>query len=112
MYFAHIGDQLADDINSNESREPPANVHQSYPPTFNLVETNDTHVQELINNLNCSKSCGLDGLTARLIKDAGSKLTPIITYIFNLSIKQKRFPDIWKTALVSPIHKDGDKSEP
>ncbi len=110
-YFVHIGEQLADDITTEQTNEL-YTAFPASPPTFNLAETTVAHVQGLINNLNCSKSFSKDGIMARLIKDAGPVIIPVLTHIYNLSIRQKRFPDAWKTALVSPIHKDGDKTEP
>ncbi len=107
-FFANIGEELASEI-QNTTPTFPGNIH---PPTFSLTETNVNRIQELINGLNCSQSCDIDGLTARLMKDAGPTLTPIITHIFNLSLVLKVFPTTWKIALVSPIHKEGDKSQP
>jgi hypothetical protein len=35
-----------------------------------------------------------------------------LTHIYNLSLSSGIFPTIWKTALVTPIYKNGDKSKP
>ena len=108
QYFANIGQKLASDI-GEVGWEPPKDAH---PPTFEFSDVSLTRVQEMIKNLNCSKACGQDGLTARLLKDAGPTITPVPTHIFNLSLKTKQFPNDWKTSLVSPIFKDGERDKP
>ena len=108
MYTANIGETLANEIPA-ELWEAPKTAH---PPTFSFTNVLSSRVQELINDLNCSKACGLDGITTRIIKDAGPVLTPILTYIFNLSLEKERFPQAWKTSLISPIFKDGERSSP
>ena len=107
-YFANIEDKLANDIPHIEWEQ----LRNIYPPMFSFTDILTSKVQELINGLNCSKACGLDGVTARLIKDAGPKFTPVLTYIFNLSLQSKQFPSDWKPSLKSPIYKDGDHTSP
>ncbi len=64
--------------------------------------------QLLMQELNPSKSGGMDGVTARLLKDAGDTIIPSLTHIYNLSITKKYFPTDWKLASVSPLFIEGD----
>jgi len=34
-----------------------------------------------------------------------------LAYIFNTSLERSKFPDEWKTARLTPIFKEGDKSD-
>ena len=53
-----------------------------------------------------------DGITARLIKDAGDCVIIPLLHIINLSITIKTFPAVWKHGTVTPIHNEGDKKNP
>lgn len=44
------------------------------------------------------------------MKLANSLSTPLCI-LFNKSLKERCFPDVWKTSFVSPIFKDGDKQD-
>ena len=54
-----------------------------------------------------SKSTGLDGIGVSTLKLAAPAIGDPITYICNLSIKTKSFPEKWKEAKVTPIFKKG-----
>ena len=56
-----------------------------------------------------SSSCGVDGLTSRLIKTAGPSIMPHIHHVLNLCITQRCFPDRWKIGCVTPLFKEGDR---
>ena len=57
------------------------------------------------------KTAGIDGISARLLKDAGDTINESLVRIFNLSLQSGIFPDDWKLARVTPIYKDGSKTE-
>ena len=52
---------------------------------------------------------GLDGIPARLLKDAAPSISAPLTAIINLSISSAVLPEEWKYARVVPLYKDGDK---
>ncbi len=107
-HFSTIGAKLAESF-----PEPnPNNFLPTRPPVFNLTETTPDTVERLVCSLNSTKACGLDGITARLLKDTGNSLVEPLTYVMNLSIRQAKFPSMWKVGLVTPIHKDGPKDDP
>jgi hypothetical protein len=58
-----------------------------------------------------SKSTGLDGLAAKFLKISADVVTETITYILNLSIQTKIYPNLFKTAKVTPIFKKGQKHD-
>ena len=39
-------------------------------------------------------------------------IVPVILHLCNLSIRNKCFPNSWKTATITPLHKKGDHSDP
>ena len=52
---------------------------------------------------------GIDGISARLLKDPGDTVNESL--VFNLSLQSGIFPDDWKLDRVTPIYKDGSKTE-
>ena len=69
-------------------------------------------MSELLNALKPSKSCGLDSLTARLLRDCGNAIILPLTHIFNLSLRQSVFPSIWKTSFGTLLYEDGPRDKP
>ncbi len=59
---------------------------------------------------NC-KSCGPDGITSDMLKIAGETIIPYLVRLFNVSINNESVPDDWKSALIVPIFKSGQKCE-
>ena len=79
----------------------PSGVSYCIPPiSENFVRTS-------LQQLSTNKATGLDDLSSYFLKIAASSISPSLTAIFNLSISSGVFPDLWKTAKVSPLHKDG-----
>ena len=77
--------------------------------TFDEVSENDT--LKLLCSLKESKSTGPDKINARLVKDSAKVICPTLTKIFNNSLQQGIFPEDLKNATISPIYKNGDKSD-
>ena len=68
-------------------------------------------IKEAIGKLKTSKSFGDDGISSYFLKLAMPFIEDSLVYIFNTSLETSQFPDPWKIARVSPIFKDGDKTE-
>ena len=109
-HFANIGDKMASQL------APPADIGldieaNDVDGAFFLTEVNESVVSELLKELKPSKSCGIDGLTARLLKDCKLHIVPPILHIFNLSLSTSVFPSAWKTSLVTPLFKIGKRDD-
>ena len=66
----------------------------------------------LILGLDNSKSTGPDEISAKMLKGTIFSIVPSLTKLFNLSIQNCIFPEIWKYARIVPIPKKGDLSLP
>ena len=53
------------------------------------------------------KATGFDNHSSYFLKTAGSSISPSLAKIFNPILSPGIFPDLWKTANVSPPHEDG-----
>ena len=67
----------------------------------------ENFVRSSLQQLSTRKATGLDILSSYFLKTAAPFISPSFTAVFNLSISSGVFPDLCKTAKVSPLHKDG-----
>ena len=61
-------------------------------------------VLKLLNGLKVHKAPGPDGLSARVLKECSSEITPILAFIYNESLAQGTVPDDWRQANVAPVY--------
>ena len=66
---------------------------------------------EEVAQIKINKSPGIDGIGAKLLKDAEDTICECLANIFNLSLQSGIFLDDWKLARIMPIYKDGSKTE-
>ena len=101
-----------DNFNQSTPLLPPYSTHlNSHEFPDELLCTED-YLYELITNLDVTKSSGVDGISARMLKQTSASIVPSLTKLFNLSLRTRTFPDDWKHARVVPIPKCGDLSFP
>ena len=84
-------------------------LNNSSQSLFSLKPVSAAFVHCQLRLLNTSTGTGLDGIPARLLKDAAPSISAPLTAIINLSISSAVLPEEWKKAKVVPLYKDGDK---
>ena len=72
----------------------------------------EKQVEEKLNNLKPKKSSGIDGILNEMLKHSSRKIRLAILKLFNLIMSVGSFPDVWNRGLVTPIFKNGNKSDP
>ena len=110
-HFSNVGINMSEKI---------ATTNQHYNETLlknlpNSIVFEDTTPEEIlteIRSLNNRKSSGNDNIPVNILKLNGVILSPILSQIFNECMKIGIFPNILKTARITPIHKNGDRSNP
>ena len=65
-----------------------------------------------IARLSASRAVGVDGMPMFAIRSCLPTIAPHILHLINSSISTFTFPDAWKIAIVTPIHKSGDPTNP
>jgi hypothetical protein len=61
-----------------------------------------------IRRLKPYSSPGADQIPPFIIKGTAELISPVLTWIFNLSLKTGVFPETWKKAIVTPVPKKGN----
>ena len=82
------------------------------PASFSLMLVSTQWCEEALRNLKPSHCSGLDGIPLVALRAASSSLSGPLCRILNSSLVSSTFPSSWKTALVRPLHKSGDRSCP
>ncbi|XP_063902606.1 uncharacterized protein LOC135122335 [Zophobas morio] len=75
---------------------------------FDLPETNQLQAISKIKN---TCSAGIDQVPSFLIKDCSAAFLKPLCYLFNLSLNNSCFPNMWKIAKIVPVYKSGDISD-
>ena len=109
-YFVNVADNLAKKI------PKPTTKYQDYLKNPNehsiyLHETTPDEVEKIIGKLDSKKAADIYGMSSNLIKEGGTVIAEIITFLFNMSIAQGKFPDVLKNAKIIPIHKGDSRLE-
>lgn len=109
-YFSSVGTKVSETVQS--SSVPPEFYVEPSTSQFQFTEISTLTVYSFLSKLSVSKSSGIDGISARLLKDAATVISEPLTTIFNRSLSNGTFPDSWKTAKVFPIYKGNAKNDP
>src|SRR6201990_3342646 len=69
-------------------------------------------VTSALSELNTKKAYGPDGIPPVVLKTCASELAPCLGKLFRLCLSTSTFPSCWKRALIQPVPKKGDPSQP
>ena len=106
----NIGQSLAREIPSVDI-DPLSYVYPVNAGVFFFQRINVQKVIKLLKTIDVGKATGLDKIPNRLLKIVADVVAPSLTGIFNQSLLTGIFPSDWKLAKVSPIFKNGSKSD-
>ena len=111
-FFCTIGRDLADKIqlaaNPLLSGEYVVNKDKTK-FIFKTIELKD--IRDAFAKVKTTKSFGVDNISSYFLKLALPCIEISLAFLFNTSIETSQFPDSWKVARITPIFKEGDKTE-
>ena len=76
-----------------------------------ISEISLTEIEDAIKHLKPKTSVGSDGIPPYVVKGCADSLKHPLLMAFNLSLKTCTFPNKWKSGLVCPIPKGGNKND-
>ena len=74
---------------------------------FTIPLITEEHVLKEISAMPTKEAVGIDGISCKLLKAAAPEIAQSVTKIINKSFTSGIFPDVWKTAKVTPVRKSG-----
>lgn len=111
LFAQHFKAAFSDvDVSSSQVAEALRNT-PSESIDFGIFEITEDHVLEALRKLKYSASPGPDGIPSCLLKRCSAALLVPLMKLFNCSLQRGTFPAAWKTSLLSPIFKKGDKCD-
>lgn len=91
-----------------------SDVHEPDPLNniaISSITINDDITYKYLSSIDINKGPGLDSLPGIFIRNCSKYITPPVSAIFKKSLSEGTFPHKWKTALITPIFKKGDKHD-
>ena len=76
---------------------------------INLIKQD---VLDALSNLEFNKASGPDKISHKLLKECRFSLCKPLLKLFNKSIRENKYPQVWEEASVMPLFKKGDESCP
>ena len=83
--------------------------NQSETLNFGFPAAKAEDINKIIKSLNPRKATGPDGIPVKILKIARNVVDSHLKNIINKVIKEKKFPEDAKTALVRPLYKKDDE---
>ena len=111
-FFTNIGPKLANKFQNSNQNSFEKFMGNSCKQSMYMHKTNPDEIKKLISNLDSKKSPGYDELTANFLKLCAPHISETLANIFNACISNGVYPDLLKTARVTPIYKQGEKTDP
>jgi len=107
-WYDHFKDLFANnDTDDNvQDASQSDNSEESY--HFLNEEITELEVQKAIKKLKCGKVCGLDGITAEMLKAGGQDVVLFLTRMFNVLFEKGIYPRDWAKAFVISVHEKGN----
>ncbi|KAL9976676.1 hypothetical protein ACROYT_G014002 [Oculina patagonica] len=118
-FFASVGDNtikkievLAREANYNLDKRSFVPKNYSLPDQFTFSAVPHNQVESIVKSMASNKAPGIDKVPIRVIKDCLPAILPSKTSIIKATFENATFPNMWKTAVVTPIPKEGDDEVP
>ena len=96
------------DIDDSNAQLPD---EQNFQVGLDNILATEQEVNDLLKCIDPSKATGPDGISPRLLKEAGEGIVPSLTKLINFSLSTSKVPHSWKLANVIPLFKKGEKSD-
>lgn len=106
-YFISMGNP--NNVNSNKKQYHSVNNNSTQSPYLRM--TTKKEINYTINNMKGDSAPGKDGITINIIKHIKESISDILEHIFNTILEECNIPNSFKIALITHIHKGGDKSD-
>ena len=80
------------------------------PITLSKIECSERQIENILLNLQVNKAKGPDGIGNLTLRNLAKTISKSLHTVFKTCLNKGKFPTKWKTGLIVPLHKDGDKA--
>lgn len=113
-YFSNIGKNLAEEVIAMKD-SPQLFSTSNLPPildsSFVLLDTTPGEVNSVLMSLKSDSAPGWDNISTGFLKYARNEVVPIICHLANVCFSKGVFPAALKQAIITPVHKSGDRDD-
>ena len=109
LYQSSIGDIFIMHFLKRSDTDPPTQPLSNPIPSIIISARK---VRWVLRSLKTDKASGPDGIPPRFLKEFADELAPVFCRLFRLILISCTYPSSWKHALVQPVPKKGDRSNP
>ena len=111
-HFVSVGPKLASKLEVKPDDDPTTYLHSiDANQKFSFKMMSEETMLTSLNMLKNGKAPGPDGVPTNLVKDAAKFIAKPLAMIFNASLAQGIFPNIWKLAKITPLFKFGARNK-
>ena len=108
IFFTNIAQTLAREIKYDGNKNYKYYLNKRIDTVFTFQNIDEETVRKTIQNLPSKNSCGLDGISSKLIKIIEPAIIKPLTLLINQVLNTGIFPDELKIAKVIPLFKKDD----
>ena len=108
-FFVNIGPELASQIPGQAGKSFKDYLNDPNKQNFSFDLINEDTISSITKNMKPKSSCGIDGLSTKLLKFITIEIIKPLTLIINQCLTTGIFPDKLKIAKIVPIHKKEEK---
>ena len=106
-----FGSYFSANSSLSDSKAPdPPTQHLSNPIPSIIISARK--VRRVLRSLKTDKASGPDAFPPRFLKEFAEELVPVLCRLLHLVLISCTYPSSWKHALVQPVPKKGDRSNP
>ena len=80
--------------------------------TFRVTPATLPEMSAALKRMGTSRACGTDGVTIQMLRMTFPVIGPHLLNVLNCSLSTGQVPKIWKMAIIQPVFKSGDRSDP
>lgn len=106
-FFASV---FTTDLDNNINIQ--SNIVQPINEPMSDIKLNEEVIYKKLLTLNINKAMGPDDFPPIILQKLAKELTKPLLVIYTKSLEEGYLPSIWRTAIVTPIFKKGNKHEP
>ena len=109
-FFANVGERLATKV---EPQLPISNslIYRVTPCVSQIIPDVSSFNNAFDSSVKLGKACGPDNISAQDLKLCEPIAINVLFKVFKKSVEAVSFPEIWKTAKVTCLHKKGSKKD-